>query len=76
MQQVIIMETVRPDMGAKATGWTAEDPTIYRSDTTRISFAYTFGTPLEALAMGWRLLAPPSRTGVFGFYEWWFVREV
>jgi len=36
-------------------------------------------TPLHALALGWKLLAPPTESGTLSSgeteYEWWFVRD-
>lgn len=36
-------------------------------------------SPLNALACGWKLLAPPTKIGQFAGldeWEWWFVRDV
>ena len=68
-----------------AVGWSAEDPALFVPSATghegigrtpRIRGAYTYTTPLAALADGWKLLAPPVAGPSKSLWDWWFVREV
>ncbi len=85
VQQILFMSTLRPDLRAEATGWSAEDPSqcFARPDVRThdqiglipgFRGSYTYQAPLFALADGWKLLAPPTEDGTE--WEWWFVRDV
>jgi hypothetical protein len=84
VEQVLVMHTYGRGMRSEAFGWTAEDPRNVRRDKPvgyslswdhRREGAYTYDTPLHALAAGWRMLAPPEQFDGDN-HEWWFVRTV
>lgn len=93
MSQVANVQTDRPTIRGKIDGWTFEDSSLLvrrgHPSESGIFIGYTprpkdiphYGTVLEMLADGWKLLAPPadeswdedgSRVSQFG---WWLTRE-
>lgn len=36
---------------------------------------YAYGTPLQALQDGWKLLAPPTQIKKPDRLEWWFIKD-
>ena len=84
-QQVLIAQSDSPSLRDEFNGWSYEDPWLFVPGkhigaTPGARFPLP-NTPLEALARGWKLLAPPSEytetyaDGDEQQWEWWFVRE-
>lgn len=86
-QQVLQMSTWGSSLRSEAWGWSGDDASLFdvRKGTglslswdPRRNGSYSYETPMHALALGWKLLAPPARYRENGrdAYDWWFVREV
>lgn len=92
IQQVLTCSTRQASLRDEIIGWGGEDPTLF---VVGKPIGNTPGpcnnlyeklwhpeTIMEALAMGWKLLAPPTavsyknETRISIFHEWWLVREV
>ena len=78
-QQVLNVGTIQASMRAPIDALTEEDPGLYVVGRP-IGFTPSprfprYKTVLEAMADGWRLLAPPSLADD-GLWDWWLVREV
>ncbi len=88
LQKILRMTTGESDLRSAAEGWTYEDGDVIKQGPIGLSpgvrFPYAHGTPMHAIAAGWRLLAPPTMftTGdgsddapYWTGAEWWFVRD-
>lgn len=96
VQQQLFLTTERASIRSDVGGWGAEDPALVDPDPRKpigLSRSWdgsypSYGTPVHALADGWRLLAPPVQTGegerdpdgsgawIGEEWSWWLVREV
>jgi hypothetical protein len=79
-QQVMIVSTTRPDLRDEIFGWTVEDPNLFVPGkpigyTPHARDLSRPGTVMEALAFGWRLLAPPTEDKDLEGWTWWLVRD-
>lgn len=88
MQKVLTFCTQSDDMRAGADGWGWEDgdeAVGKPNDHNKVGLIGSgnmrgFGcprTPLHALGVGWKLLAPPVKltNDPYFQYKWWFVKE-
>lgn len=84
-QKVYVLMTTRPTLRAEVEGWGGEDSALYVPDkpigmTPGPKFPL-YKTVLEALADGWKLLAPPvlvppEPRGITVYtWDWWLVKE-
>lgn len=90
MQKVLTCYSQTPDLRTALDGWSAEDSTLCRNvqqyeespdsskwlhKVDKYKGFYCYRTPLEALASGWELLAPPQPiVDEYFKYMWWFTR--
>lgn len=77
IQEVLIVTSRGSTLRSEIIGWTREDPSKFVPGkpigyTPSANFRKHYDTVMEALAEGWRLLAPP--TGVDEYFVWWLVR--
>lgn len=94
MQQVAYVLSDGGDMRSELVGWTFEDPSLLVKKGLqgalgdRIFIGHTpapkdipyYGTILEMLADGWKLLSVPVKSGSIDdgkhvYYSWWLTRE-
>lgn len=78
-QLVLFMTTKGDGLRSEAIAWECEDPREFQFGkpigyTRGPKFNYTYDTVLEALANGWKLLAPPEKGE--GETYWILVREL
>jgi hypothetical protein len=68
--QILIMETAAPAPRAEAYGWSCDDLSEPEGSIPRYVRP---GSPLDAIAHDWKILAPPKKLPDGG-WEWWFTR--
>lgn len=84
-QSVFSAVSTDPDMRSEFEAWSSVENSRNRflSQYCEIGLVESDGfpryqRPIDALADGWRLLAPPTRlddVGTIKQYDWWFVKE-
>lgn len=83
----LFMETAASDLRSMAHGWSHQDTemvhTVSHRDHRHIGLVPSWPrgvhrpcpeAPLYAIADGWKLMAPPTKTADDCF-DWWFTRE-
>lgn len=82
--KVLVLSTDRADLRSEVWGWNAEDADLFVFDKAightpdALHLTSNINTPLEALAEGWRLLAPPAEYSYdenCTAYVWWLTKE-
>lgn len=79
-QQLLTALTAGKNIRAKIQGRTVEDPSLFpgwhsKQSTPNFSLRW-YESILEAMADGWKLLAPPQWSADEEGWDWWLVRDV
>jgi hypothetical protein len=76
-QKILHLTTDGSGLRSKVEGWSAEDGDLIEmnkeiglSDGMKTPF---YSTVMHAIADGWKLLAPPVKSG--NWYEWYLVKD-
>lgn len=84
-QKILTVTTDGNTLRSEIVGWTCESAALWRPGpigaTPSPRGQRSYGTPLEAMADGWTLMAPPTsweddrgKGGRWTMFEWWFTR--